>query len=334
MKAIPERTNVSARNLPQRNPPAAHPVVFRQLVANWPVVQAGRHSPKALSRLRAPVSIVAIRSPPAFGPASIKGGSSTTTTCLDSISSKAPPSSPQRSTASSNMAGKNSPLRWQCNRCPRARICRGSNPKTATRCLATSRRGCGSAQPASWRRIMILPKTSPVRWPASDASRCLHRIRWATSTSGPMNSRLPARPSAWWTSTRPTMSAFQSLKDALESAVYADLEPGDAIYHPYLWWHHVRSLAQMNMLVNYWWAPPLVGRGSPRDAFLHAMIEIKDLPPAHRDAWRVMFEHYVFKADGEPGAHLRADRRGLVGQADPDVIRSVRAALARVLGRT
>ena len=63
------------------------------------------------------------------------------------------------------------------------------------------------------------------------------------------------------------------------------------------------------------------------------MIEIKDLPPAHRDAWRVMFEHYVFKADGEPGAHIRADRRGIVGQADEALIRSVRAALARVLGR-
>jgi hypothetical protein len=118
------------------------------------------------------------------------------------------------------------------------------------------------------------------------------------------------------------------------AAVYADLEPGDAIYIPYLWWHHVRSRAQMNMLVNYWWAPPAIGRGAPRDAFLHAMMEIKDLPPAHRDAWRVMFEHYVFKADGEPGAHLRADRRGIVGQADPDLIRSVRAALARILGRT
>ena len=117
-------------------------------------------------------------------------------------------------------------------------------------------------------------------------------------------------------------------------AVYADLEPGDAIYIPYLWWHHVRSRAQMNMLVNYWWAPPSIGRGSPRDVLLHAMIEIKDLPPAHRDAWRVMFEHYIFKADGEPGAHIRADRRGIVGQADEAIIRGVRAALARVLGRT
>jgi hypothetical protein len=63
------------------------------------------------------------------------------------------------------------------------------------------------------------------------------------------------------------------------------------------------------------------------------MLALKDLPPSHRDAWRVLFEHYVFKADGEPGAHLPADKRGIVGQADPDLIRSVRAALARVLGR-
>ena len=29
--------------------------------------------------------------------------------------------------------------------------------------------------------------------------------------------------------------------------------PGDAIYIPPLWWHHVESLGQFNVLVNYWY---------------------------------------------------------------------------------
>ena len=58
------------------------------------------------------------------------------------------------------------------------------------------------------------------------------------------------------------------------------------IFIPYLWWHHVRSVDRINMLVNYWWTPTGEARGAPRDAFLHAMLAIRTLPKAHRDAWR------------------------------------------------
>ena len=33
----------------------------------------------------------------------------------------------------------------------------------------------------------------------------------------------------------------------------ADLEPGDAIYIPALWWHAVQATGELNVLVNYWW---------------------------------------------------------------------------------
>src|SRR5262249_15037209 len=33
----------------------------------------------------------------------------------------------------------------------------------------------------------------------------------------------------------------------------AELEPGDAIYIPRRWWHHVRRL-ELSVSVNFWWA--------------------------------------------------------------------------------
>ena len=41
----------------------------------------------------------------------------------------------------------------------------------------------------------------------------------------------------------------------MQAGFQAVCEPGDAIYIPSLWWHHVESLSSFNMLVNYWWVP-------------------------------------------------------------------------------
>lgn len=46
---------------------------------------------------------------------------------------------------------------------------------------------------------------------------------------------------------------FPRLREALRHARTAVLEPGDALYMPPLWWHHVQSLDALNALVNFWW---------------------------------------------------------------------------------
>jgi hypothetical protein len=51
----------------------------------------------------------------------------------------------------------------------------------------------------------------------------------------------------------PDFARFPRFREALANARVAELEPGDAIYMPPLWWHHVESLAPLNILVNYWW---------------------------------------------------------------------------------
>jgi hypothetical protein len=131
----------------------------------------------------------------------------------------------------------------------------------------------------------------------------------------------------------PDLDRYPRFADAMKAAITVELEPGDAVYIPYLWWHHVRALDRFNVLVNYWWAPPAPAAGRPLDAFLHAMLSIKDLPAPHRDAWRALFDHYVFQDEGDPGAHLPAQRRGVLGRMSPQSARDLRLAIVRALSK-
>ena len=114
-------------------------------------------------------------------------------------------------------------------------------------------------------------------------------------------------------------------------ALIAELLPGDALYLPKLWWHQVESLDAMNMLVNYWWGPNDAAEGLPIQALLHAMLAIKNLPPAHREGWHALFDHFVFESGGPAGRHLPEERRGVQGQLEPDLAVRLRATIGRAL---
>ncbi|MGP8034150.1 MAG: cupin-like domain-containing protein, partial [Steroidobacteraceae bacterium] len=99
---------------------------------------------------------------------------------------------------------------------------------------------------------------------------------------------------------QPDFERFPKFRAALAAAQTAELGPGDAIYIPPLWWHHVESLEPFNLLVNYWWhvlGGTAVGAVSGFDALLAAIVNLRSLPAPARAAWRALFEHYVF---GEP----------------------------------
>jgi hypothetical protein len=53
--------------------------------------------------------------------------------------------------------------------------------------------------------------------------------------------------------TAPDLDRFPHFAAALGVAEQADLAPGDAIFIPKDWFHHVEALERFNMLVNYWW---------------------------------------------------------------------------------
>jgi hypothetical protein len=134
----------------------------------------------------------------------------------------------------------------------------------------------------------------------------------------------------------PDFERYPKFREALSSAQTAVVGPGDAVFIPPLWWHHVESLDPFNVLVNYWWHD-LAGDGasadSAFDALIHGILSIRALPPATRRAWGAFFEHYVFSADSQSVDHIPQERRGMLGDLSAEQLAALRAHLTRRLAR-
>ncbi len=132
---------------------------------------------------------------------------------------------------------------------------------------------------------------------------------------------------------RPDFARYPRFRDALASARHAELEPGDALFIPSMWWHHVRSLAPFNVLVNYWWRSAPAFLPSPLTALQHAMWALRDLPAREKQAWATLFEYYVFGPSERAGQHLPEAARGELAPFDEARARRTRAQLLARLNR-
>jgi len=150
---------------------------------------------------------------------------------------------------------------------------------------------------------------------------------------GPFDFTLAGPPVSMVSLEAPDFARFPRFAEALAVAGVAELEPGDGLYIPYGWWHHVRTLEAFNVLVNYWWNEARAGLGSPYDALLLAILGIRDMPPAQREMWKVMFDYYVFGSHGDPVAHLPAARQGVLGPLTPALDQKMRRQLIQALVR-
>lgn len=150
---------------------------------------------------------------------------------------------------------------------------------------------------------------------------------------GPLERTPAGTPVSMVDQQRPDLARFPRYTAAWATAQQATLEPGDAIYIPYCWWHGVESLAPVSILVNYWWNEGAGdGAGSPYDALLHAMLAFKHLPPAQRAVWRGMLDYYVFETAGDPAAHLPGHARGVLGPASASLFAKMRSIIRSALG--
>jgi len=130
----------------------------------------------------------------------------------------------------------------------------------------------------------------------------------------------------------PDFARYPRFEQAAAAAQVAELEAGDAIFIPYMWWHSVRSLEPFNILINYWWNAVRRPEVAPFHSLLHAVIAIANLPSPQRDLWKGFFDHYVFRVHGDPAAHISPERRGLLGNVSPQQAAQFTAVLAHLLG--
>ena len=125
----------------------------------------------------------------------------------------------------------------------------------------------------------------------------------------------------------PDYERFPRFRLAVESAQMSVLEPGDAVYVPSLWWHHMEALDAFNVLVNYWWRSSPSYLGPPLGALQHAILSLRDLPAAQRAQWRALFEFYVFNPDPENFEHIPEAARGVLSPIDEQTARQIRKML-------
>ncbi|MGM8228154.1 cupin-like domain-containing protein [Cellvibrio sp. ARAG 10.3] len=144
---------------------------------------------------------------------------------------------------------------------------------------------------------------------------------------GPLNFTPAGAPTSMVNLNEPDFDRYPRFKTALANAYFAELDPGDAIFIPMLWWHHVESLEKVNALMNYWWngssakgsTPP-----SPIDSLHIALLAMRDLTPKQRNAWRSMFDHYLFRQGVDPASYIPEHQQHVLGKVSPEYVRAIK----------
>lgn len=292
--------------------PAYRPVVMRGLVADWPVVAAGRAGPRAIAQYLKPLDSGApttvFSTPPEldgrfFYAPDMRGlnfgmQQVTLTKLLDTLV---------------DLDGTDNP----------PGLYAGATPTTQSAAGFARENVMPLATPGGEPRIWIGNATqASTHYDGSHNIACVvaGKRRFtlfppeqiANLYVGPVDRTPAGQPVSMVDLMKPDFERYPRFAAAWSHAVYADLEPGDAIYIPALWWHHVRSTDSLNVLVNYWYRTG--ADTAPFAAVMHALFAIRDLPAAERRAWRAWFDHYVFGDEApEAVAHLPDYARGVLG---------------------
>ncbi|HEU5136519.1 MAG TPA: cupin-like domain-containing protein [Steroidobacteraceae bacterium] len=330
---IREITGVDPRALPDEVLESTQPVVLRGLAAHWPVVGAGRESQESatayLRRFYRDATVLVMSGEPAIGgrffynddlsgfnfklhrtrldgvlgelarfsgdanPPSIYVGSTTIDTVLPGFRAE-----------NDLRFGSRQPLAsiWIGNR---TRIAAHHDLPDNLACVVAGRRRFTLFPPEQVGNLYV----------------------------GPLEFTPAGQPISLVDFARPDYARFPRFAEARKAARVAELAPGDAIFIPSMWWHHIESLDAFNMLVNYWWRQSPAYMDSPISALMLALMTVRDLPPAQRAAWEHLFKHYVFQADDQTAAHVPVQAQRSLGALDENLVREVRANVLARLNR-
>ncbi|MDI7774030.1 cupin-like domain-containing protein [Asticcacaulis sp. EMRT-3] len=133
--------------------------------------------------------------------------------------------------------------------------------------------------------------------------------------------------------TQPDFEAFPRFKEALASAQVAELEPGDVLFYPSMWWHQVEALDSFNILINYWWNTTPAYVDTPMNTLLHGLLSLRERPAAEKAAWRAVFDYYLFGPEDTARAHIPPHAQGDLAPLDASTARRLRAMLLNRFNR-
>ncbi|HEY1136557.1 MAG TPA: cupin-like domain-containing protein [Xanthomonadaceae bacterium] len=150
---------------------------------------------------------------------------------------------------------------------------------------------------------------------------------------GPLDFTPAGQPVSLVDMTAPDLARFPRYVEARRHALVAELAPGDALFIPSMWWHHVEGLDAFNVLVNYWWRRSPGYMDAPMTALMTAILCMRDLPAHERAVWHDVFRHYVFEQDEDVAGHIPERARRVLGPLDEATARELRARLLNRLNR-
>ncbi|MFG6488730.1 cupin-like domain-containing protein [Roseateles sp. BYS78W] len=150
---------------------------------------------------------------------------------------------------------------------------------------------------------------------------------------GPLDPTPAGQPISLVDFSAPDFERFPRFSQALDAGLVAELEPGDAIFIPSMWFHHIEGLSPVNLLINAWWRQTPGYVDSPLNALHLALMTMRNLPEKERRIWQAHFQHFVFEADDSTWAHIPPAARGLLELPDEITSRQARAQLLSNLKR-
>jgi len=145
---------------------------------------------------------------------------------------------------------------------------------------------------------------------------------------GPLDYTPAGQPTSLVNLRSPDLVRFPNYPDAFAQALSVELAPGDAIFIPSPWWHHVESLSPFNVLINYWWSGNYVSSALPFPMLIHALQAFNAMSSGQKKAWQAMLEHYLFEQEYDPAAHIPNKARGILGTPSTSNQKSIHNWLA------
>ncbi len=131
----------------------------------------------------------------------------------------------------------------------------------------------------------------------------------------------------------PDLTQHPKFAEAIKHGQIAELEAGDALYLPSMWWHQVEAQNPFNVLVNYWWSNSAKHMGSAMNVLYHALLSLRDKPDHEKMAWKHIFDYYIFGDSEQAGKHIPEQARGYLGEIDTAKSKMLRAMLLNKLNR-